>query len=146
VRDVGGASGYDPQVTYRMPDVASDGAYAAARRWLADHAAAIAPISRNVLSDWLIMLGANVASSAKLTEAEVKAKIAACCFALSDEPAYRFTEVTLRAACKRFTWFPATKEIVDFLDAQCREQTEQVSLARRMAERAALADIKRRAG
>lgn len=142
VRDVGGASGYDPRTTYALPTVANDATYAAAQRWLRDHAAQIEPIGRNVLSDWLIMLGANVASSSKLSESDVKAKIAACCFALSDAPAYLFTEATLKSACKHFTWFPATAELSAFLNAQCREQQEQVYLTKRLAERGALAQIR----
>ncbi len=92
------------------------GLRAAAERELAALRAHLAPADRERIASWLEALGRLVAKPATMTAAEAAAKVRAYAALLRDTPAGCFTADSLRAAARRFVWWPSFAEVASLLD------------------------------
>jgi hypothetical protein len=81
---------------------------------------------------WLIALALQTAGKG-MTAADAEIKAAAYVSTLVDEPAFCFTSATLKAAARKFQWFPSVAEIIGFLETETADKRGQLDVARRLA-------------
>jgi hypothetical protein len=90
---------------------------------------ALQPAPSGMKIQWLVQLG--VLTLGKLSAEEAKVKIQAYVRDLAHPP-LAFTDETRIAAARRFKFFPAFAELVDFLDECCAPQRERLRRLRRL--------------
>lgn len=108
------------------------GAIDAAKRWLGEMASLIDRARAEAVEQWVIGLALQTAGKG-MSDADAKAKAMAYVSTLCDEPAHSFTAATLKAAARKFTWFPSVAEIADFLAKETADRRAQTDVARRLA-------------
>lgn len=92
--------------------------------------------STSAMKGWLLALGNANASSAKLTAADVEAKVSILLTLMDEYPAGVFTKASLKRAARRFRFFPGFEELAPFLDdeekalRQKRERLQAIAYAR----------------
>lgn len=76
------------------------------------------PAPRKDVVTWMAALGACVAGQMPADDVKMKLKVYAD---LNQQPAFCFTKDTLRAAARKFQWFPSYAELDAFLEGQGEE-------------------------
>ena len=130
-RTVYGDHGYESVRAWSAAP-ATEANVAAARQWLAESAALTGPASLDSVRRWLIALALQTAGKG-MTAADAEARASAYVPTLADEPAFCFTAATLKAAARKFTWFPSVAEIVELLERETADKRSQVDIAKRLA-------------
>ena len=103
-----------------------------AKRWLVDHDALVRPANADGVRRWLIALALQTAGKG-MTAGDAELRAAAYVPTLIDEPAFCFTSATLKAAARKFQWFPSVAEIIGFLETETADKRGQLDVARRLA-------------
>lgn len=130
-RTVYGDHGYESVRDWKAAP-ATEANIAAARQWLNDTARLAGPASHDSVRRWLIALALQTAGKG-MTAADAEARAAAYVPTLADEPAFCFTAATLKAAARKFNWFPSVAEIVAFLEVETADKRAQIDVAKRLS-------------
>ncbi len=128
---IDGEHGGEPKaLSWHPPALVSAALRAEAKAALTAAKAALEPPARATVGKWLAGLG--MLAAGKTDAATASAKLAAYARFL-DHPAACFTEASLKAAARRFKWFPSFAEIAQFLDEEARPWRDRHSRLDRLA-------------
>lgn len=127
-----GPDGYSASQRWELAVAPTEEAIEDAKRWLVDMAPLVQPADVASVRRWLIALALQTAGKG-MTAADAELKAAAYVTTLADEPAFCFTAATLKAAARKFQWFPSVAEIIGFLEAETADKRGQLDVAKRLA-------------